>query len=57
MSDEAKDLEARYLAAVQAHRTHPPRLRRSRDGIYHCAACDPGSRWERAMAWLLRRYT
>jgi len=53
VSEEAEDLEARYLAAVQAHRTHPPRLRRGRDGIYRCAACDPGSRWRRAADWLV----
>jgi hypothetical protein len=42
-------LEATYRAAVEAHKSHPPRLRRDRDGIYHCAACNPGTWWERAV--------
>lgn len=46
---ERDALERAYLAAVEAHKTHPPRLRRDRDGIYHCAACNPGSWWERAV--------
>lgn len=45
-------LEAAYLAAVEAHKTHPPRLRRDRHGIYHCAACKPGAWWERPVDWL-----
>lgn len=48
MSERAV-LEAAYLAAVEAHKTHPPRLRRDRHGIYHCAACRPGNWWERAV--------
>ncbi|MFE2832193.1 hypothetical protein ACFXI6_14265 [Streptomyces mirabilis] len=55
---ERHALEAAYLAAVEAHKSHPPRLRRDRDGIYHCAACNPGSWWERAVeavrAWRRR---
>lgn len=50
---EREALEVAYLAAVEAHKTHPPRLRRGRDGIYHCAACNPGSWWERPADWLL----
>lgn len=46
-------LEARFLVAVEAHKMHPPRLRRDRDGIYHCAACKPASWWERPVEWLL----
>ena len=46
------ELETAYLAAVEAHKTHPPRLRRGRDGIHRCAACDPAGRWERAVDWL-----
>lgn len=49
----APALEAQFLAAVEVHKSHPPRLRRDRDGIYHCAACDPGTWWERAVDWLL----
>lgn len=52
MSDSAM-LEAAHLAAVEAHKTHPPRLRRGRDGMYRCAACDPAGRWERIVDWLL----
>jgi hypothetical protein len=46
---EREALEATYRAAVEAHKTHPPRLRRDRDGIYHCAACNPGTWWERIL--------
>lgn len=50
--EEVKALEAAYLAAVEAHESHAPRLRRGRDGIYRCAACDPAGRWERSVDWL-----
>lgn len=48
-----RELEAAHLAAVEAHKAHPPRLRRDRSGIYQCAACNPGRWWERAVDWLL----
>ncbi|RCH70467.1 hypothetical protein DT019_02980 [Streptomyces sp. SDr-06] len=50
---ERELLEAAYLDGVEAHKAHPPRLRRDRDGIYHCAACNPGNRWERSVNCLL----
>ena len=48
---ELAELESAYRAAVEAHKTHPTRLRRGRDGMYRCAACDPAGRWERAVDW------
>ncbi|MCX5239806.1 hypothetical protein OG824_31855 [Streptomyces prunicolor] len=52
MTGELAVLEAAYFAALEAHKSHPPRLRRGRDGVYRCAACDPAGRWERAADWL-----
>lgn len=45
--DEYAELEAAFLAAVEAHETHPPRLYRGRDGIWRCPACDPPGLRER----------
>lgn len=53
MTGELAALQAAYFAAVEAHKSHPPRLRRGRDGIYRCAACDPAGRRERVVDWLL----
>ncbi|MGW5123291.1 hypothetical protein ACWEQ7_04350 [Streptomyces sp. NPDC004069] len=50
---ELEELRTAYHKAVEAHRTHPPRLRRGRDGIYRCAACDPAGRRERVVDWLV----
>lgn len=30
-----------FIAAVERHKTHSPRLRRDPDGIYRCPECDP----------------
>ncbi|MFE4867709.1 hypothetical protein [Streptomyces sp. NPDC056682] len=46
-------LKTAYLDGVEAHKTHPLRLRRDWDGFYHCAACNPGNRWERSVNCLL----
>lgn len=53
MTGELAVLEAAYRAALEAHETHPPRLRRGQDGVYRCAACDPAGRWECIVDWLL----
>lgn len=50
---ELDRLEAAYVATVEAHRAHPPRLRLGRDGIYRCVACDTAGRLERSADWLL----
>lgn len=44
-------LKAAYAAAVEAHKTHRPRLYRGADGIYRCPQCDPPSLRERMATW------
>lgn len=54
---EYEELKAAFLAGVEAHKAHRPRLYRGRDGIWRCPDCDPPSLRERLanLAWKWRR--
>jgi len=41
MSESVERLLARFNAGVEAHKAHPPRLRRDWDGFHRCPNCDP----------------
>lgn len=38
---EREALEAAFLSAVKAHKSHRPNLRHDPDGIWRCPECDP----------------
>lgn len=41
MAVNVERLLARFEAGIEAHRSHPPRLRLDWDGMHRCPACDP----------------
>lgn len=48
---EYEALKAAFIAGVEAHKTHRPRLYRGADGIYRCPDCDPPGPVRTVVAW------
>ncbi len=52
--EEMAFLREAYLAGVEAHKSHRPRLYRGADGMYRCTECYPPG-VVRAVAWWWER--